>query len=175
MASDAESSASAGGSLAADALRLIEAIEDQGPFLTACMALDGDAPLDWAGRASYVVANNLAERFVDPRLAAPVDPVIQEAWGLLDLFGRLFTDEGYRVTVKSKKLPVSNRMLEAAIEVEKRVAAGQQQAQAIGDVSDRQGMHPSKIKAGMRFRKANLERARRLIAKMNSRIERATD
>ena len=149
-----------------ESIELLESLERQGPLLTASMALDGDAPLDWAGRASYLMASRLAARFAAGGGSDPVDPDILDAWELLDLFGRLFTGEGYRVSVKSRKLPVSSRMLEAANEVAKRVAAGQQQAQAIMDVSVGQGMHPSKIKAGMRFRKATIERAARLVAEM---------
>ena len=158
-----------------DALALLETLERQGPFLTASMALDGDAPLDWAGRASHVVAHRLASRFAAVGQSGPVDPDVLDAWALLDLFGRLFTCEGYKVSVKSKKPPVSNRMLEAANEVAKRVAGGQQQAQAIMDVSAGQGMHPSKIKEGLRFRKSLLERSARHLAKIKSDIERLTD
>lgn len=167
--------AGAGSEMVADVLALLDALERQGPFLTAGMALDGNAPLDWAGRASHVVAHRLASRFAAVGQSGPVDPDILDAWALLDLFGRLFTGEGYKVSVKSRKLPVSNRMLEAANEVAKRVAVGQQQAQAIMDVSDGLGMHPSKIKAGLSFRKALLERAARHIAELNDLIEQATD
>lgn len=132
-----------------DPLKLIESIQDNGLFLTACEALDGHLPLEWAGRVAKLAAVNLAVRY-SPPIGEAIDPALLDAYALLDMFGEVFIESGYKVKVKAKRTGITRRMIAAALDVEKRVRSGQQQEQAITDVSGKLNIHRSKIMAALR-------------------------